>query len=137
MTNYKNWGHSRTTGYLVDIPYNKDTDLFLMLLGTGSTIENQTLHNLYNNTNYIVPASRKFIILRLHTYTDASKTTYLNYGSTLDSSSGSAQIIAAEQGLFATANPIHKEVPAGNYITANSTGNNSWTIRLYGVETDA
>ncbi len=137
MGNYKPYGHNDfnfVNSYYWNFVSSRDSVVWLS--ENGSTIAQVSLHNMKTDVVYQVPTGKKLLVIYIALYTDASRTTFLNHTSAVDSGSGAIGIISATHGADMTLKQIYFEVPASKYVTANSTGNNTWKIILGCIETD-
>ncbi len=136
--NYKSWGHnvfSLALGYYWN--FNSDRDTVIWLRESGSTIDIVSLHNMRNDVAYVVPSGKKLMITNIVKYLDASRTVDLGQSNSVDTGSGFTNIVDKVHGDDMDARYIYFEVEAGKYVTANSSGANTWEIIVSGIETDA
>ena len=92
------------------------------------------------NTNYQVPALKKFVILNI-TIVGASnatgqKNSQINYHNVVDTSGGTKMQQWQSLTTFPYSYETYIEVPTGQYINAFGEAN-SINIMIYGVEIDA
>lgn len=113
----------------------KDSNTKLIKLKSPSTSVNTSLHDFKDNTNYQVPAGKKFTIIYIENFTP-NGTPILSSTTVVDSATGAVTLRSSNNATTTNEIFISSEVAANLFITITGAGISGTTI-IYGIEETA